>query len=236
MPNESLDPNYALGYYHDPSRTSRATALSTTVTVDIGAPGTVLAAAVINTNANFLRVRNQYGLSQVITIPSWDAENRPVFGWADVSGSPVRTAQIWYFDMSKVTTFNMLEFGQLWLVTAWDDVELLYGLERGHDRPGNIVSYTKLGHKHVQRGGIKTQQYSGIIKNRLALPQWETIEAEMAGIGYSSLLLPYHNQNRVVVVDIVDVKKFRHTHEEGDVMTYQLQLEELATGDVPRLA
>lgn len=241
MSDESLDPNYAVGYHHDPARTSRAIGVSTTVTVDVGIEVEVLAAAVINTNALTAVVRSDDGLNSAITLPSWDYENKPVFGWLDTSALAGRTSDKFYFDLAKVLTTNVIEYSALWLVTAWHDVQMLQGLTWGHDRPGDITLRTKGGHKHVQRYGTKTHQINAQVKAGSDLAwilQWE---AESAGIGYPGLFLPYRTKNRVFMVDFVNVQEMRYKHEEGDIDTdlsvidYNLVLEELSSGDPPRL-
>ncbi|MGE3175924.1 MAG: hypothetical protein AB7O32_00525 [Vicinamibacterales bacterium] len=193
MTDEDADYPATNVQHWNPARLAKATASSTTVTIDCSGNVTPVAVALINTNATSAAISNAAGLNQAITIPALEADGQRIHGWQSLIGLSNVTDDIFDIDLSRPS--GVVTIGRIALVVQVYDVNWVPGHVVGIDRPGNVALRTRLGTVIVHDAGIRVRSVDATFDLAEDAPVWRGLERSAKGEALPFLFIPDDTQN-----------------------------------------
>lgn len=171
----------------DPANVAKSSTNSITFTFTT-ASASIVAAALINTNATSATVNGV-----AVTIPSLDLDGQRVHGWLDRRTNPIGPSTTWTVVLSRAS--GVVWIGAIALLTDLEELPLLYGLELGVRRPGDVIIRTRLQSLVKLPQQIRTRWAKGALSLEEIVPFMVQLEKSAQGPINSFVFIPDEAQN-----------------------------------------
>lgn len=241
---ESADPNYAIENLqnNDASDTSRFTASTVNIQIDLGGNVTVVGLGLINTSFTGGTFESGSGAIGSFVFPSRTPDGKQRNGFLDTRLLANTTDD--HFELDLTSGSSTPELGRICLVTAWQAPHVLVAGAGtsptfGHRRFGQVENTTRLGSTHRRPSPVAAPRW--MVVNCLeaaTLAILQQLEAECNGLNRGFLVVRNEDVNDAMFMqcafeDFVYAQQYPDSV--AEVFPVRMRFNEIAMGLPPAL-